>query len=111
MIDLHKKLDDVKPATPGPEPDYYKEVASRNSSSNHYVWDTFTSEYLYGLSKSLKNALTLHLLAGSTDYSTSYTNAAQPYDVKIGIRPWSLSDRSAINCNDVDMFSSSLPKT
>ena len=103
LIDLHKKLDDVKPATPGPDPEYYKDMADANLSSNHYVWDTFTSEYLYGLSKSLKNALTLHLLAGSTDYSTSYTNAAQPYDVKIGIRPWSLSNRSAINCNDPDI--------
>ncbi len=100
LIDLHKKLDDVKPATPGPEPDYYKEMADANLSSNHYAWDTFTSEYLYGLSKSLKNALNLHLLAGFTDYSTSYTNTAQPYDVKIGIRPWSLSNRSALGCTD-----------
>ncbi len=100
LIDLHKKLDDVKPATPGPEPDYYKEMADANLSSNNYAWDTFTSEYLYGLSKSLKNALNLHLLAGFTDYSTSYTNTAQPYDVKIGIRPWSLSNRSALGCTD-----------
>ena len=104
LVDLHKKLDDVDATSPGPSPEYYKDMADANVSSGNYVWDTFTSEYLYGLSKSLKSALKLNLLAGFNSYSANYASTGQPYDVRIGIRPWDLSTRSAIGCNDNSVY-------